>query len=243
MSAEFSKFDPFDFWFCIVLETAGVVGLVVALPLRPPDRLLVRFCVGAAFYSLLTAGIVGWLSPRSDILVFPLFGDWWRGRFLVKKAAARLAGAAGVGITNCYLARYYAAAVKNWSSGTLPKHHSRPDVLAIVSSTILEEILFRAIIFVDLVVLFRWASKFFPNRSQVGIFWSGNLLQALIFGAAHVAIGVGIPYGSPWYIRLFLSPQTWSGLLLGWIYSKYGLESAIVCHATYDLSFRVLRLL
>jgi hypothetical protein len=241
MPTDFSKFDPFDFWLCIVLETAAVVGLVVALPWRHASH-LARFGVGAAFYTLLTAGIVGWLSPKASIFVFPLFEDWWRGRFEVKRAATRLVGSAGVGIANCYLARYYSAALKNWSSGRLPKHHAfRPDLLAVISSTILEEILFRAIIFVGLVFLIRWASG--PNGSQAGTFWFGNVLQALIFGAAHVAIGVGIPYGSPWYIRLFLSPQTWGGLLLGWIYWKYGLESAIVCHATYDLSFRAIRLL
>jgi hypothetical protein len=243
MPTDFSKFDPFDFWLCIVLETASVVGLVVALPLRLPASLLAREGVVAAFYLLLTAGIVGWLSPRSDVPVFPLFEDWWRGRFEFKRAATRLVGSAGVGIANFCLAHYYAVALKNWSTGKLPKHHVRPDVLGMISSTILEEILSRAIIFVGLVVLIRWASGFFPNRSQVGTFWLANILQALIFGAAHVAIGVGIPYGRPWYIRLFLSPQTWSGLLLGWIYWKYGLESAIVCHATYDLSFRAPRLL
>jgi membrane protease YdiL (CAAX protease family) len=241
MSADFSKFDVFDFWFCIVLETAAAVGLVVALPLGPPDSFLARLGIGAGVYLLLTAVIVSWLSPKSGIDVFPLFEDWWRRRFAVTRAASRLVGAAVVGIANCYLAHYYSAALRNWSNGRLPKHHVRPDVLGIISSTILEEVLFRAIIFVGLLVLIRWGSG--PNRSQASTFWFANVLQALIFGAAHVAIGAGIPYGSAWYIRLFLSPQTWGGLLLGWIYWKYGLESAIVCHATYDLSFRAIRLL
>jgi hypothetical protein len=243
MPTDFSKFDPFNFWLCILMEIASAVGLVVALHLRSPDPFLVRLGVGAVFYVLLTAGIVGWLSPRSEVLVFPLFEDWWRGRLVIKRAAARLVGAAGVGIASCFLAHYYTAALRNWSSGRLPKHHIGPHVLGMISSTIIEEILFRAIIFVGLVVLIRWASGSSPKHSQVSIFWFGNVLQALIFGAAHVATGLGIPYGSPWYIRLFLSPQSWSGLLLGWIYWKYGLETAIVCHATYDLSFPAVRLL
>lgn len=238
------KFDRFDFWLCVALEIAGVVGLFIALRMpRLPSTLLLRFGVGATFYTLLTAAIVGRLSARSGVLVFPLFQDWWRGRLVVKRAAARILGAASVGIANCYLARYYGTAVRNWNIGPLPKHHVRPDVLGVVASTILEEILFRAIVFVGLVALIRWAAKFWHGHSELATFWIGNLLQALIFGATHVAVGIGIPYGRPWYIRTPLTPQTWGGLLLGWIFWKYGLESAIVCHATYDLSFRALRLL
>lgn len=243
MPADSSKFDQFNFWFCIVLEAVCTIGLIVALPVRDPFPFLVRFVVGATFYWLLTAALVAWLSPRLGVVVFPLFEDWWHRRFVIKRAVARLSGAAGIGVANWFLAYHYTAALMNWNSAPLPKHHARPDVLGVVSSTILEEVLFRAIVFAGLVALIRWVSRLLPRRSQTGAFWFGNILQALIFGAAHVAIGVGVPYGRPWYIRLPLSPQTWGGLLLGWIYWNYGLESAIVCHATYDLSFYARRLL
>jgi len=49
MSAEFSKFDSIRLLVsALFLETAGVVGLVVALPLRPPTHFSSDSAFGAA---------------------------------------------------------------------------------------------------------------------------------------------------------------------------------------------------
>lgn len=61
-----------------------------------------------------------------------------------------------------------------------------------------------------------------------------NVLQALLFGAGHIVVGRGVLNGKPWYVQLPLIWQTWGGMIFGLVYRKFGLESAILCHATID---------
>jgi Type II CAAX prenyl endopeptidase Rce1-like len=236
MSIGSTENKAFNFWFCLGLEIAALLVLVVGLHPRSVSSWFVN-CVGAAVYATLTAGIVSWLAARLDIVPFPLFESWWLGELKCRVAEARVFVSGVLGAASSYLAYYYAVALIKWqgAGAALPKRHFAATVLGICSSTILEEILFRAVIFVALICLTRWASRILSRRSEAAAVWTANLFQGLIFGAAHVAIGLGLPYESPWYVRLPLSAQTWFGILLGWIYWKYGLESAVTCHAANDL--------
>jgi hypothetical protein len=232
-----NKFNAFAFWLCFFAESAAVVGLSTVLPLRSAASFLVYFSLGI-FYDLTTAGIVTWLSTRLGVIPFPLLESWWHGHFRPREAATRMLGAAGVGVANFILT----IVLSKMAWHGLPKHHFAPHVFGTVGSAILEEIQFRAIIFVALIGLIRWVLRPFSRRAEGTAFWTANMLQALMFGGAHLVLGMSNLLGKPWYIRLPVS-QTWGGVLLGCIFWKYGLESAIACHASYDLSFYVLGLL
>ncbi|MGB8681946.1 MAG: CPBP family glutamic-type intramembrane protease [Candidatus Binatus sp.] len=237
-----TKIYKFDFWFCFGVESAAFLGLYVSwggLHIGPGTASLVYF--GAAvLYAAVTAAIVAWLAPRAGVTPVPLFESWWLGQLRIRMATARVVAAAGIGAATSYLAYYYGMALTGWLGTAVPKallkRHTGSSVLDFCCEAILEEILNRAIIFVALIVLARWGSRLLSRTSEMAAIWTANLLQALIFGGAHVALGLGVPRGRPWYVRLPLSTQTWSGLILGWIYWKYGLESAIACHATFDIA-------
>lgn len=233
-------FKRFALWFTFSVENAAFLGLYLSLGLRARGAASLSYFGAAVLYSAITAAIVAWLSPRLGVIPFPLFESWWLGKLKVSKATARVGAAAGIGTATSYLAHYYVIALTEWLGTALPKvlpkRYVEPSVLGICCGAILEEIMFRAIVFIGLVGLARWAMGLVSRSSQMTAVWTANLMQALIFGGAHVSMGLGVPYGRPWYIRLSLSTQTWSGLILGWIYWRYGLESAIACHATFDIS-------
>jgi membrane protease YdiL (CAAX protease family) len=169
----------------------------------------------------------------------------WRGKPSTT-ATIHVIGAAGIGIATAGVSVCYAIAVTGIHratgihGATLPRHHIWPSVIDLCCAPILEEILHRAIIFAFLVGVIRWSTGVRSRSSETAAVWTANLLQALIFGAAHVFTGMSLLYGRPWYIRLLLSTQTWDGLILGWIYWRYGLESAIACHVASDLSLLVI---
>ena len=238
------KIDRFDFWFCFALESAALLAMLLGAHLSSASSLII-FLGASALYAAITAAIVGWLAPSIGVTSFLLFEGLWRGKqATVKKTVVHVVVAVGIGILAAYITVYFALAVTGIHDGvaagihpaTLPRHHVRPSVRDLCSISVLEEILNRAIVFVALVGLIRWAAGLRSRRSEVAAIWTANILQALIFGAAHVFTGKTLFLGRPWYVRLLLSTQTWDGLILGWLYWRYGLESAIACHAASDLS-------
>jgi hypothetical protein len=237
MSIGSTEINRFNFWLSLGLEIAALLGLSIGLHLRSAISWFV-YCGVAAIYAIVTAGIVSWLAARLGIVPFPLFERWRFGRSKLQAQESPVLVSTGLGVASSFLAHFYALALTKWqgTGRALPKHHIAPTVLGICSSTILEEILFRAITFVVLIGSIEWVSRILSRRLELAAVWTANILQALIFGAAHLAIGLGLSRGSVWYIRLPLSTQTWFGILLGWIYWKYGLESAVACHAANDLS-------
>jgi membrane protease YdiL (CAAX protease family) len=121
-----------------------------------------------------------------------------------------------------------------------PSRHLATGPLDIVSTAILEEIFFRAVLFPALAIAIeRFYGPLIAQGTRTPI-WMANVLQALVFGVAHIALGSGMLKAKPWYMRLPLVSQTWVGLMLGYIYWKCGIESAIVCHAAFDLSLKLI---
>jgi Type II CAAX prenyl endopeptidase Rce1-like len=63
-------------------------------------------------------------------------------------------------------------------------------------------------------------------------FWAANLIQAYIFGAAHSLVrGGGVNF-----LRVLESPPTWSGVLLGFLYWRFGIEAAVLTHVLSNLA-------
>jgi hypothetical protein len=66
-------------------------------------------------------------------------------------------------------------------------------------------------------------------------FWLPILASALVFGYVHVREGlVALPAGDT-ALQLMISPQTWAGVVFGYVFAAYGLEAAIVSHTLTDI--------
>jgi membrane protease YdiL (CAAX protease family) len=64
--------------------------------------------------------------------------------------------------------------------------------------------------------------------------WIGNLLSALLFAAAHFPQLELERYGLSLLIPFVVS-STGTGMIMGWLFMRYGLVSAIAGHLVIDL--------
>jgi hypothetical protein len=105
---------------------------------------------------------------------------------------------------------------------------------------IAEEILLR-LFFMSLLV---WLGSFInatkDGRPTNTIFWMANILAAILFGLAHLpAVSTIIPITTLVIIRTVLLNSI-GGILFGWLYQKFGLESAMIAHFSADIVLHVL---
>lgn len=77
------------------------------------------------------------------------------------------------------------------------------------------------------------------GRDRPGIataaFWAANIAQAFLFGLGHVQDGVVASAAGGWFVATLAAPQTWVGLLFGYVYRRWGIETAIVAHMLTDI--------
>lgn len=127
--------------------------------------------------------------------------------------------------------------------GTLTLFESYPApwkwFLISLHAGIAEEIFFRF----GLLTLFAWLGSLLwhdarghPTRA---VFWGANLIAGLAFGVAHL-FG-GMPYPKiPVIMARIVVQNTALGLVLGWLYRRWGLESAILTHFFVDVVLYVI---
>jgi hypothetical protein len=109
--------------------------------------------------------------------------------------------------------------------------------LRTLSAALTEEIFFR----LGLMTVFVWAILSVAKNPVLRLpaLWTGNLLAALLFAAAHLP---QVPFQNHgWNLFLpFLLVSSGTGLVMGWLYLRYGLLSAMVAHLLVDLVVYVL---
>jgi hypothetical protein len=82
------------------------------------------------------------------------------------------------------------------------------------------------------------------GRPAMAPFWAANILSTLVFGALHISniVVIGMPVDVV-TVTSTLVLNGIIGLLFGWLYWRYGLESAIASHFTADLILKVVYVL
>jgi hypothetical protein len=78
------------------------------------------------------------------------------------------------------------------------------------------------------------------GRPVTALLWAANILSTLVFGALHISniLVVGMPVDVV-TVTSTLVLNGIIGILFGWLYWKYGLESAMVSHFAADLILKV----
>jgi len=109
-------------------------------------------------------------------------------------------------------------------------------LLRCLSAALTEEIAFRF----GLMSLFVWLIRAIVKRPALHVpsLWLGNLLAALVFAAAHFPQLELQRYGLSLLIPFIVS-SSGTGMILGWLYMRYGLVSAIAAHLVTDLMIYV----
>ena len=108
-------------------------------------------------------------------------------------------------------------------------------LLAAVSAGITEEILFRLFGLSLLAWLGGLLFHDSDGRPKPIVFWTANILFALAFGAAHLPTeaAIGLPL-NPLVVTATLVLNGIGGLVFGWLFWMFGLESAMLAHFFAD---------
>ncbi len=105
-------------------------------------------------------------------------------------------------------------------------------LLRSLSAALTEEIFFR----LGLMTLFVWIIRFVVKKKAIEkpSLWIGNFLASLIFACAHLPHVLSS--GSPdWNIVIMIIVfNSLAGLIVGWLFIRYGLISAILAHFITD---------
>jgi membrane protease YdiL (CAAX protease family) len=100
---------------------------------------------------------------------------------------------------------------------------TRIEIVAYAGFT--EELIFRVVIS----TLVAWLSYLVLKRETASI-WLGIAVAAVLFGLAHVANLAHVPHP---YLRA-ITLNGIAGIVLGWLYWRRGLESAVLAHLVAD---------
>jgi membrane protease YdiL (CAAX protease family) len=105
---------------------------------------------------------------------------------------------------------------------------------------IAEEILLRLFVMSFFVWLGRFLSKTSDGMPTSVVFWTANILAAVLFGLGHLpTLALLVPLTSLVIARTILLNGL-IGIACGWLYWKRGLESAMISHFSADLVLHVL---
>jgi membrane protease YdiL (CAAX protease family) len=105
-------------------------------------------------------------------------------------------------------------------------------ILRCLSAALTEEIAFRF----GLMSLFVWIIRQVMTSASIdrASLWTGNLLSALLFAVAHFPQLELERYGLTLLIP-FVASSTGTGMIMGWLFMRYGLVSAMAGHLVVDL--------
>lgn len=105
----------------------------------------------------------------------------------------------------------------------------------VLGAPILEEVEFRLF----LLSLVAWlCARMMPVRGKLlprAALWTAILVSGFAFGLAHVVSGQSIGWWRPWYLQLLTDPRSYAGVVLGYVYWRWGLESSIAAHSIWNV--------
>ena len=106
---------------------------------------------------------------------------------------------------------------------------------------ITEEILLRLFMLSLLAWIGRFVNRASDGRPGFGALWVANILSAILFGLGHLpaTVAAGLPLDALVITRAIVLNGL-AGLVFGWFYWTFGLESAMVSHFSGDMVLHVI---
>jgi len=120
--------------------------------------------------------------------------------------------------------------------------HVKPwhGLLASLYGGITEEVLLRLFLLSVVALAIRWLASRAATELPVAVFWSANVIAALVFGAAHLPATAALVPLEPLVVVRALVLNGVIGLSCGWLYWRRGLESAMLAHFAADIVLHVI---
>jgi hypothetical protein len=115
--------------------------------------------------------------------------------------------------------------------------------LADIGAALSEEPIYRFGLMTTLMGIFSFVRRGGGNPNTDVNFWIANIVQAAFFGFIHVQQGAVTSQAGGIFLQTLISPPTWSGFTLAYVYRRWGIESAILGHIAADIFVPVLFIL
>ena len=217
----------------LILLLASLLGVLLGVPfifavLGDADPLRVWLNAGGEFtFQLVPACAVGvWLGRRIDLGPRLLREFVLRTPGRLRRALATLGPATAVGAV-LGLPMLLGAGPDYVGPGASELF------LRSLSAALTEEIFFR----LGLMTLFVWILRSFVSKSESAepSLSIGNLLAALLFAAAHLPGHVTAETATWDLVMGILIFNGLAGMIMGWLYARYGLLSAVLAHFVADV--------
>ena len=109
---------------------------------------------------------------------------------------------------------------------------------------ITEEIQLRLFILSFLALGLRFASRLLRGSKDlplsIGVFWSANIIAAIMFGLGHLPAMAELLPLTPLIVVRTLVLNGIVGIAAGFLFWRHGIETAMICHFTADIVLHVL---
>jgi len=232
-----------------VLELQGSAIETMDLPISLPALIAVQIVQGAVLFAIII--FAGMLFAGRVGLGTPILDSVARSESVSDKVRAILPLSVGLGVVASLLIIgmdliLQPALLKEIgdSAKALNLQNAQPAVwkgfLASFYGGIAEEILLRLFVMSLLAWLGRFVNKTQEGKPTSVVFWTANILAAILFGLGHLpATAMLIPL-TPLVITRAILLNGIGGVIFGWLYWKRGLESAMVAHFSADIVLHVL---
>ncbi len=219
-----------------VMSTIGEV-ILEEEEFNPIIQVLVIFLLGTF------SGFVGLSLGRPLVLGLPWLQDFLNGKFdragfikIIKKSIF-IGVVIGIGITLIDLLAFHPFSPQLQELTVPPPWQG---FLASFYGGIIEEVLSR-LFFATLII---WVLKMIFSRNKKetpqSFYWAGILMAALFFAVSHLPaleLSIGL---TPLTVFRTLLLNAIPGTIFGWLFWKYGLESAIISHFSADIVLHVI---
>lgn len=149
-----------------------------------------------------------------------------------KLAALAMLGGIGIGsvlVTILVALAHREPALRARFAGRLGEPTWRPWALGFESS-IVEEVVFRLFV----MGLVAWLASRFMRGSR-GPFFIALVASAAVFGLAHLPVWLATAHATPVLVGTVLLLNGLGGLVFAWLFWRWGLPYAIICHFVGDI--------
>ena len=214
-------------WFAVAVDAAP--GLILgALGLRLSAR------IGLVPFRVLSGRTWGDLRPQ----IRPLVRRWiWLGSALFLITIA---------VTVPQFLLFGLAPPPGTSSRSVSQHQAVIGVMTqmlsaraapafAIGAPILEEVEFRlfllALVAWLCVRMRTWNGKDLPRFALA----TAIIVSGFAFGLGHVVSSQSVAWWRPWYLQILTDPRGYLGMVLGYVYWRWGLESTIGAHAVWNI--------
>ncbi len=234
------------------LVAAGFIGWVLCSPILPipPDKHL-RAVAIALIETAIIAGLGCLAARRLEFAPTATRRRWGGGDAQAGLRAVVFAGIAA-GVVSVGGTELVGTIIVKmlWSPAAAAAHpgakQAGKEVVGLLKThplavgvgfPIIEELHFRLLIVTALAWL---AAKLMRGPA---VWWTAIAIQALLFGAMHALSGESPLWWEPRSVQVMLDPRIVAGVVLGYAYWRWGLESSLIAHVLTNISVLLLALI